>query len=260
MEFNCQSSSLSQLGSLSKSDRHSILVEGCEGCGKSYLAHQYANMVNCQDFITVDPKVQELRNTIDNIYGLNNDICVCIENLDSGSLSASYSLLKFLEEPPSNVYLVVTCSNINNVPDTIISRSAVVTVARPTSYDLANYGRYRDSSKYSRLNSNSIWSIVRSFKDIDDMYSMSKDQIEYFSNFDRIESSKDSLSNIVWSLGHFPDNSETPVDLVIRYLICRTRNPYIIKICDECMYEIKLKRISTTAILSKLAIEFKYGG
>lgn len=45
-----------------------------------------------------------------------------IKNFDSSMESAQNKLLKILEEPPKNVYMILTCANINQVLPTIRSR------------------------------------------------------------------------------------------------------------------------------------------
>ena len=94
MNFICQKYSLNELQQLANKDRHSVLIEGSSGCGKTYLARQYAQMIDVYDFINVEPKVQDIRNTIDSCLQLGNKVVICIENLDKGVSGASYTLLK----------------------------------------------------------------------------------------------------------------------------------------------------------------------
>ena len=107
MEYRCQMNALEELKELAKSDRHSILIEGFEGCGKSYLAHEYRRMLGIHDFCIVKSDMDSIRETIDSTTTTNSKIVLCIENLDCGVVNVSYALLKFLEEPQNNVYIVV---------------------------------------------------------------------------------------------------------------------------------------------------------
>ena len=124
MNFVSQNTPTLQLMDLANSRHHSILIEGPQGCGKTYLAKQYAAMLNVSDFEVVKCSVDTIRDAIDETCKIKNDVVICLENLDDGVLSASYTILKFLEEPLPNVYIVVTCRNLKKVPDTIISRSS----------------------------------------------------------------------------------------------------------------------------------------
>lgn len=49
-----------------------------------------------------------------------------IRDIDTIHMSGANSLLKFLEEPHSNIYAVLTTANINKILPTIISRSQVI--------------------------------------------------------------------------------------------------------------------------------------
>ena len=94
---------------------------GPEGCGKSYLARQFAIKLGVDDFALVEPTVAGIREISDLCSEITTPIVICIENLDTGVVAASYTLLKFLEEPRKNVHVVVTARNIKHLPDTIPS-------------------------------------------------------------------------------------------------------------------------------------------
>jgi len=260
MNFKCQENSILQLDDLSNYDRHSVLIEGPSGCGKTYLANMYARKCRCEDILRADPNVQSVRSTLEACYNIEYNVAVCIENLDSGVPAASYALLKFLEEPRTNVYIIVTCANIKQVPDTIVSRSAVVSVGPPIDSDIALYGSTKDDTKYKILSKDNIWKCVSTFKDVDSVFNMTVDQISYF---EYIQSSlmkfKDSISNLVWSIGHYKDGSETPLDMVIRYILCNTNDDYIRRSCISCMKDLSTGRIAKHAVLSKFVFECKYG-
>ena len=115
MELISQRAALEDLHRLADANKHSILIEGSEGCGKSYIAKQYATMLDIVDFQVVEPKVQCIKEAINSCYVIDNPIVLYIENLDTGVLAASYALLKFLEEPSSHVYIVITCRNLQNI-------------------------------------------------------------------------------------------------------------------------------------------------
>lgn len=258
MNFKCQEQPLKELDVLRLSDRHSVLIEGPSGSGKTYLAMQYANMLDIPDFQLISPKVDDIKNTIDACTQINNRVVICIENLDIGVAGASYALLKFLEEPLPNVYIVVTCRNLQFVPDTIISRSAVVVTAPPVELDIATYSIAANASKFDELKFSELWKCVRTFKDADIVLNMTQDQIAYFNKLPELTKFSDTVSNLVWKISHYDDNSECPVDLVIRYIMNTVNTDHMRRAGIECLNDLSLKRLASHAVLSKFVFEAKY--
>lgn len=258
MKFLCQESALSELQSLANNDRHSVLIEGPEGSGKSYLAKQYASMLFVSDFQEILPKVDIIKDTIDTCLKMNTPIVLCIENLDTGVPAASYALLKFLEEPLPNVYIVITCRNVKHVPDTIISRCAVVVTSPPVDIDVSSYSLSKNPDKFKLVQHSILWRCVRTFKDADTVLNMTDANLEYFKSLDSLSKFNDSVSNIVWSIGHYPDNTETPVDLVIRYIMEILNTAHIRKAGIACIRDITQGRIASHACLAKFVFEAKY--
>lgn len=258
MRFMCQDTPLSELRVLAESDRHSVLIEGPEGSGKSYLARQYASMLGVSDFLEVAPKVEAIKDTIDSCLQINNKVVICVENLDCGVVSASYTLLKFLEEPLPNVYIVITCRNVKHVPDTIISRSAVVNTCPPVDIDISSYSLSKNPARFKELQNTLIWRCVRTFKDAETVLNMTSSQLSYFQNLVEISKFNDSVSNLIWNIGHYPDNTDTPVELVIRYLMELVNTSHIRKAGISCIRDLGQARIASHAVLAKFVFEAKY--
>lgn len=258
MNFVSQVSAIEQLNTLSKYRRQSVLIEGVKGCGKSYLARMYATMLGVEEFVSVTPKVSELRETIDQSISSEADVVVCIENLDCGVAGAAYTLLKFLEEPAPNIFVIITCRNMNMLPDTIMSRSAVVSVSHPLPQDIDLYAKAKDQTKYNLLQNNLLWKCVRSYSDADTVLGMNQTNLAYFSGLTELAQFKDSVSNIVWKLGHYEDNSETPVEIVIRYIIEILKTPTVVKAGVECITDLNSGRFAQHAVLSKFVFTAKY--
>lgn len=258
MDLISQKSAIEDLQRLAHDDRHSIMIEGIEGAGKSYIAKKYASMLNIPDFQIVEPKVQSIKDAINSCYLIENPIVLCIENLDTGVLAASYALLKFLEEPASHVYILVTCRNLQHIPDTIISRSAVVTVPPPIESDLVTYATEKDSAQYLYLQDKPIWKCAKTFKDVETILELDTSKIDYFNKLIESLNTKDSVSNIIWSLQKYPDNTSTPIQLMIRYIMHTTQSKTIWRAGHECLHELSLGRISTHAVLAKFAFDLKY--
>lgn len=258
MDARSQKSALQQLKQFADRDVHSIVIEGPEGCGKTFVAKEFARLVKISDFISVVPKVAELKQTIATCIDLGTPVVLCIENLDTGVLSASYSLLKFLEEPLPTVYVIVTCRNIENIPDTIVSRCPVATVATPHIADLEEYAKIRNAAAYSNIANLLIWRCARTFKDVDTILGFRDDQLLYFHTLSHVLKFKDTVSNLMWKLGHFDDKSEAPTILVIRYLVETTDDPHVKNAGIQCISELSKSRIAAHAIIAKFIFECKY--
>lgn len=259
MEFVSQVEALKQLQSLRQADRHSVLIEGVAGCGKTYLAKQYANMVGIEDFQIVEPNVQSIRDAIDTCMVMDNKVVLCIENLDTGVPAASYTLLKFLEEPTSNVWVVVTCRNINKVPDTIISRSAVVNVSPPLVKDIELFSQTKHASRYPIVSKRSVWGCVRTFGDADTVLRMTDSQLDYFDSLRGFFMNLQPVSTMMWTIVHYTDNTETPVELVIRFLSYINNDPYIQKCAIQCLKDMTQSNIAQHICIAKFCFDTKYG-
>lgn len=258
MNACCQVSAISQLQQFADRDIHSVVIEGPEGCGKTFVAKLFAKMLGISDFMVVAPKVSELKQAMNSCMDLGTPTILCVENLDTGVSAASYSLLKFLEEPLSSVYVVVTCRNIENIPDTIVSRCLVATVATPLDTDLVNYANLINSAAYTNVAKSPIWRCVRTFKDVDRVIGFRPEQLAYFQSLSSVLRFKDTVSNLMWKLGHFEDNSEAPVVLVIRYLVEIAQEPHIKQAGIRCITELSKSRIAAHAVIAKFIFECKY--
>lgn len=256
MELSGQKSAVEALEMFSKNNIHSIILSGIVGSGKTYLAKQYANMLDISDFNLIKPSVSNARDIVENSINLENQIVFCIENLDTGVLSTSYALLKFLEEPRSNIYIIITCRNINAVPDTIISRSSHVVVAPPLMSDIDKYAENKDPTKFNRIRSKPLWKCIKNLNDVDKLYNLSDEQFNYIDNINNIINLNNPISTSVWSLGHFDDGTETPLDLIINRIILD--NLEYRKFGIRCIDAIERGRISSYAILSNFMFDIKY--
>ena len=258
MDFACQRSALAELAMLAKSDRHSIMIEGPAGCGKSYLALQFAKLIGVSDFHIVEPTVQAIRDTIDGCYQVGNRVVLCVENLDKGVAAASYTILKFLEEPASNIYIVITCRNMNRVPDTIISRSVCVNAAPPIESDIDEYAKNKDLSKFNQVCGSTLWRCVRTFGDADAVLHMNDAQLGYFDTFQKLVSFREPISSTSWALQHYSDNSETPIELVIRYVMEICPSQTIQRAGISCLSDISAGRIASHAAVARFVLDCKY--
>lgn len=258
MQYKSQEEALQQLEMLARANRQSIIIEGPSGSGKSYIARQYASMVNVSDFASVEPKVADIREAVDACIQNGTKLLMCIENLDCGVAAASYTLLKFLEEPIEGVYIVITCRDLKLLPDTIPSRSTVVTLQPPRMDDLSMYAESKDRAKFLILQNKRVWRCCHSFTDADAILAMNATQIDYYESINQLCKFTDSITNIVWNLSHYDNNNACNVELAIRCVMDVLKKPFITKCGVECIRDLSSKRIAQHAVLAKFAFNCKY--
>lgn len=259
VQFANQTLPVSFLTEFASKDKHSLVIEGPNGCGKTYLAKMYASLLGFSDVVEVAPKVNDIKDAFEQFQQVDNKVLIVIENLDSGVLSCAYILLKFMEEPSDNLYVVVTCRNKENVPDTILSRSMTVSVGMPTKDDVCNYAKSRYMESYKHLRKRTLWKCVQSFSDVDEVCNYTDEQVQYFSNWSTVSMFTGPVNNLSWKLGHFPDGSEISSNMLIKYImISNMDNFHVVKCCTDCMNKIDSKRIAKYLVLTKLAFDLKY--
>lgn len=257
IDFLCQHEALATLDDLVAADRHSILIEGPQGCGKSFLAKEFSRRKNIPDIQFIAPTVDDVKSTVQEFYSIQNKSIVVIENLDCGVPGASYALLKFLEEPTSNAYVIVTCRNIKKIPDTIISRSAVISCSPPNDHDIDVYAEHKDSTGYNIKKDTLVWKAVKSFSDADVVLGMTLDQTSYFNMLVQKLPFRDKVSQLMWDIGHYPDSSELPLELALRcFMICGSHS--VRNAAIECLNDLALNRIAKHAVLARFCFAAKY--
>ena len=264
MDFVCQRSAIEELKECAKNDLHSLMIEGVSGCGKTYLASLYRTYVHAENMQVVKSSVVDIRDAMDLCWRMDESILLCIENLDAGVKASSYTLLKFLEEPKSDVYVIITCQDRTLVPETILSRSVCVSINNPTVTDLDAYASRKDVRLLHQIRNSKLYKCVNSFSDIDMLFAMPVENMKYFSTVDDILKFNDSVSGIVWKLTHFSDGSEIPLTFMLRYLMlsqpgrCPNVTSYRKKII-QCMNDLKRGSLGSHAVFSKLVFDLKYG-
>ncbi len=247
------------LKSYAGSDTHSILIDGNKGTGKTYLGKVYAQLLNIPDVEIILPNVQNLRESIDNCLKTENRIVLIIENLDSGTISSSNTILKFLEEPNENIYIVITVQNINKIPETILSRAVSIHLPDPQKEDLQKYAENK-SARYNEIKNRKVWTAAKSLTDINTILDMTEPQLLLFDNIENILNSNENTNTIAWKLTHYDDNTDAPVKLILQYLMKSDAgtNKRFAKKINDCYTELDNKGIAKNIIISDLVLAYRY--
>jgi hypothetical protein len=95
--------------------------------------------------------------------------------------------------------------------------------------------------------------------DVELAYRLSSEQLGHFDQVDNILSFKDTVSNIIWQLGHFPDNSEIDPTFLMNYIVANAKSQRIQTYAIQCMRDLATSRIAAHAVLAKFVFECKYG-
>lgn len=252
-----QKSLIDKLQVLADSDRHSILIEGLKGSGKTYCAKQFADRKGITTFHKVQPKVADIKAVLEQSMSLTEPHVLCIENLDTGSVNASQAILKYLEEPLSNVYIIVTCLNKSKLSSTIPSRSVCVKLDNPTEDDLYFYGKSLNSQKLEIIKKYEVYQTAKTLEDINYLLNLTLDKIQYYSNFCDNSIWNLTVDQIMWNLGHYEDGSKSSIPLALLTIFNTTDSRYVKLCCIQALQDLESSRYSETAVLGKFVIDIK---
>jgi len=131
---------------------HAYLFYGPRGTGKTSMAKLVAKIVNCDNLIDFKPcdkcascisindkssadviemdaasnngvdEIREIRSRVNLLPNISKYKVYIIDEVHMLSIGAFNALLKTLEEPPSHVIFILATTEINKVPETILSR------------------------------------------------------------------------------------------------------------------------------------------
>lgn len=126
-----------KLGNIS----HSYLLHGSRGTGKTTIARIIANELETsdEDIIEIDAAsnrgiddIRELREGVTTAPFNSKYKIYIIDEVHMLTKEAWNALLKTLEEPPAHVIFILATTELEKVPETIISRCQVFTFKKPT--------------------------------------------------------------------------------------------------------------------------------
>lgn len=120
-----------------------ILCEKGDACGKCWECrrikdgvHPRVYMVDVIDKSIKKEQIEALEHEFSESALEDGKRVFIINNIDKATLSASNSLLKFLEETKDDTYGILITDNINNVISTIKSRSQILSFEKVSKEDL----------------------------------------------------------------------------------------------------------------------------
>jgi DNA polymerase III subunit gamma/tau len=120
---------------------HAYLFAGSRGLGKTSIARIFAKALGTtgSDLYEIDAAsnntVEDIRTLSENVYTLPFESKYKVYLLDEAhmlSKSAWNALLKTLEEPPPYVIFILATTELEKVPDTVLSRCQVFEFKKPT--------------------------------------------------------------------------------------------------------------------------------
>lgn len=258
MNLSFQNSCLKYLKELANRNIHSILISGFSGCGKTYCAEMFSKYKNISTFNVFESKVNNLKDALYESYKLEDNQVICIENLDKGTSSAAQVILKYLEEPKSNTYVIITCCNLSNIPVTIKSRCIAVNLNVPDTKSLEEYGKYLNERKFNIIKNSKLMSCCKSLIDVKTILNYSLDEINYYDSFLESKFFNQSVDQISWKLGHYENNSPTNLKYVFKVIYEFSSNTKVKKLALNALIELERNVLSENAILNKFIINYKY--
>lgn len=121
-----------------------LIIAGQKGSGKRTLVDEvfktYKRRGNNATLVKFDIAVSDVRKAIELANNTKGSTLFCVfADADRMSLAAKNALLKIVEEPPKNVYFIVTLESLGNTLETIQSRATVVNMQPYTPTEIGEY-------------------------------------------------------------------------------------------------------------------------
>ena len=160
-----QKSLLSKIDILINSYPKFSIITGPKGSGKRTIANYICNRL-VLPIMPFGTSIEEVRNVIDQSYDFPSKVCYLCADADSMSLGAKNALLKITEEPPQNVYFILTLLDMSNTLETIKSRGMVLPL---DSYSKEELLQYRQLKNYDAKFDN-IVTMLTNIGEVDELF------------------------------------------------------------------------------------------
>lgn len=115
-----------------------VVITGQKGQGKTELA-KYISKKLGYPLVEFGIKIDEIREMIEMSYKQTEPIIYLIQNADKMSINAQNSLLKLVEEPPQQAFVIMELQQIENTLDTIKSRCQEIKMESYTEGDICDF-------------------------------------------------------------------------------------------------------------------------
>ena len=102
-----------------------MLLIGQKGSGKKCLAKEIAKLLDV-DIVMFNNKVDDTRECIQLAYEQKSPILYVLTDGDTMSIAAKNSILKLIEEPPTNATIIMLAENEQSILPTILSRAYLI--------------------------------------------------------------------------------------------------------------------------------------
>src|SRR6187402_2740745 len=156
---------------------HAYLFTGARGVGKTSIARILAKSLNCEQGPTdtpcgvcaacseiaksASPDVLEMRETVKYLPSRGKHKIYIIDEVHMLSTSAFNALLKTLEEPPEHVIFIMATTEVQKIPNTILSRCQRYDFRRiSTRLIAAHLTKICDTDKI-KAEPEALWAIAR---------------------------------------------------------------------------------------------------
>lgn len=121
----------------------SLLIIGDKYMGKKYISKKLAEMLK-KPFELLGQSIEALNDMRERVYTYSSGFCFIIPNLENYNYKAIDSLLKIIEEPPKNIYFIITCNNENKLKQTIRNRCEIFRLKKYSIEELKQYSKYKN--------------------------------------------------------------------------------------------------------------------
>ena len=120
---------------------HSYLFAGSRGTGKTSIARIFAKAIGCSDndLYEIDAAsnrgiddIRELREAVNTLPFESPYKVYIIDEVHMLTKEAFNALLKTLEEPPKHIVFILATTEIEKLPETVVSRCQVFTFKKPS--------------------------------------------------------------------------------------------------------------------------------